>query len=80
MPSTAYLLILLPRLLSYAHKARENELKQTIATKDRMYEQDAMVRMQLGKRLEQVFIDKEEALEQIRLLQEQLEAIKSTMR
>ena len=45
-----------------------------------MYEQDAMVRMQLGKRLEQVFIDKEEALEQIRLLQEQLEAIKSTMR
>ena len=62
------------------YKARENELKQTIATKDRMYEQDAMVRMQLGKRLEQVFIDKEEALEQIRLLQEQLEAIKSTLR
>ena len=55
-------------------------MKQTIATKDRMYEQDAMVRMQLGKRLEQVFIDKEEALEQIRLLQEQLEAIKSTLR
>lgn len=30
-----------------------------------MYEQDAVVRMQLGKRLEQVLMDKEDALEQI---------------
>jgi hypothetical protein len=31
----------------------------------RMYEQDAMVRVQLGKRLEQVIMDKEEATDEL---------------
>lgn len=36
-----------------------------IATKDKIYEQDAAVRMQLGKRLEQVLGDKEDLMEQL---------------
>jgi hypothetical protein len=33
-----------------------------------MSSQDAMARMQLGKRLEQVLMDKEEALDQLEVL------------
>jgi hypothetical protein len=43
-----------------ALKKREEAYTEQLASKDRMYEQDAMVRMQLGKRLEQVLMDKEE--------------------
>ena len=46
-------------------KRRDAEYSQKIATKDKLYEQDAVVRMQLGKRLEQVLMDKEDAMEQI---------------
>lgn len=59
------------------YKSRENELSQALAAKDRMYEQDVMVRMQLGKRLEQVLIDKEEAYEQIEMLKDQIEALRA---
>jgi hypothetical protein len=43
---------------------REASLNAAIAQKDRMYEQDAAMRLQLGKRLEQVLVDKEEITEQ----------------
>ena len=46
-------------------KRRDAEYSQKIATKDKLYEQDAVIRMQLGKRLEQVIMDKEDAMEQI---------------
>lgn len=49
-------------------KKREAEFTKAIIEKDKMYEQDAMVRMQLGKRLEQVLMDKEDAVEQMDLL------------
>ena len=52
----------------FSLKKRDSELTQAITVKDKMYEQDAMVRMQLGKRLEQVLMDKEEALEQFEML------------
>lgn len=58
-------------------KSRENDLRALMQIKERMYEQDAMVRMQLGKRLEQVLMDKEEALEQIEMLKEQLESLRN---
>jgi hypothetical protein len=62
-----------------AFKKREAELSQTILSKEKMYEQDAMVRMQLGKRLEQVLMDKEEAVEQLDALRDQLEAMKTSI-
>ena len=42
----------------------ENKLKE----KENMMKQDNMARLQLGKRLEQVLMDKEEALEQLEQL------------
>ncbi len=49
-------------------KHKEEHYEQTLVDRDNMFKQDAMVRMQLGKRLEQVLMDKEEAMEQIELL------------
>lgn len=49
-------------------KRREAEFTQKIQAKDKLYEQDASVRMQLGKKLEQVLMDKEDALEQVGFL------------
>lgn len=46
-------------------KKREEAYLEQLASKDRMYEQDAMVRMQLGKRLEQVLMDKEEIKDEL---------------
>lgn len=48
-----------------AMKKREDAYLEQLASKDRMYEQDAMVRMQLGKRLEQVLMDKEEIKDEL---------------
>lgn len=48
-----------------AMKKREEAYLEQLANKDRMYEQDAMVRMQLGKRLEQVLMDKEEIKDEL---------------
>lgn len=48
-----------------ALKKREAAFQDTLANKERMYEQDAMVRMQLGKRLEQVLMDKEEIKDEL---------------
>jgi uncharacterized coiled-coil protein SlyX len=48
-----------------AMKKREEAYIEQLASKDRMYEQDAMVRMQLGKRLEQVLMDKEEVKDEL---------------
>lgn len=52
---------------------QEFELK--LKEKDNLMKQDTMVRLQLGKRLEQVLIDKEEALEQLEQLRAQLDMI-----
>lgn len=49
-------------------KHQELIFEQKLAEKDSLYKQDAMVRLQLGKRLEQVLMDKEDALEQLELL------------
>ena len=38
-----------------------------------------MVRMQLGKRLEQILMDKEEAMEQMELLKDQVDNLKATL-
>ena len=48
-------------------KLREASLEGLLAANDRMHEQDAIVRLQLGKRLEQVLLDKEEAYEELDL-------------
>ena len=48
-------------------KMREASLEGLLAANDRMHEQDAIVRLQLGKRLEQVLLDKEEAYEELDL-------------
>ena len=44
-------------------RKRESVLQQKIAQLGSMHDQDATVRMQLGRRLEQVLIEKEEALD-----------------
>jgi hypothetical protein len=48
-------------------RMREASLEGLLAANDRMHEQDAIVRLQLGKRLEQVLLDKEEAYEELDL-------------
>ena len=60
-----------------ALKKKEESYEQTIVDRDNMFKQDAMVRMQLGRRLEQVLMDKEEAVEQLENMREQLEALKA---
>lgn len=59
-------------------KRREEQFERTLVDRDNMFKQDAMVRMQLGKRLEQVLMDKEEALEQLELMREQVDSIKES--
>lgn len=49
-------------------KRKEEQFEQMLVDRDNMFKQDAMVRMQLGKRLEQVLMDKEEAYEQLELM------------
>jgi hypothetical protein len=51
-----------------ALKRKEEQFEQMLVDRDNMFKQDAMVRMQLGKRLEQVLMDKEEAMEQLELM------------
>lgn len=49
-------------------KKKHEQMEKDLAEQENRYKQDTMVRMQLGKRLEQVLMDKEEALEQIALM------------
>jgi hypothetical protein len=58
-------------------RKKEESYEQTIVDRDNMFKQDCMVRMQLGRRLEQVLMDKEEAFEQLEQMKEQLEALKA---
>ena len=60
-------------------KRRVTSLETTLAANEKMHEQDALIRLQLGKRLEQVLMDKEEALEELDLVQTKLESIRSAM-
>ena len=46
-------------------KKQESLLESALAATERLQEQDAIVRLQLGKRLEQVLLDKEEAYEEL---------------
>ena len=48
-----------------ALRKRETVLEATLKAKEKMYEQDASVRMQLGRRLEQILLDKEEYKDEI---------------
>ena len=48
-----------------AMKKREAVFEEQLASKEKMYEQDAKVRMQLGKRLEDVLMDKEEIKDEL---------------
>ena len=48
-------------------KKRQISLENIIAANEKLHEQDAIVRLQLGKRLEQVLLDKEEAYEELDL-------------
>jgi hypothetical protein len=48
-----------------AMKKREAAFEEQLASKEKMYEQDAKVRMQLGKRLEDVLMDKEEIKDEL---------------
>jgi hypothetical protein len=59
-------------------KQREAALQQALADRERQHESDAMVRLQLGKRLEQVLMDKEEAMDQLELVREQLNAVRAS--
>lgn len=59
-------------------RKRDLLAQSQLAHLERSHEQDAMVRMQLGKRLEQVLIEKEEALEQLEHMRDQLQNIKSS--
>lgn len=49
-------------------KKKEEHYEQTLAERENLFKQDTMVRMQLGKRLEQVLMDKGEAQEQLEAL------------
>ena len=46
---------------------RQLFLETMLAANEKLHEQDAIVRLQLGKRLEQVLLDKEEAYEELDL-------------
>lgn len=46
-------------------KKREAALEDNLKMKEKMYAQDAQVRLQLGKRLEQVLMDKEEIKDEL---------------
>ena len=46
-------------------KKREAALEENLKMKEKMYAQDAQVRLQLGKRLEQVLMDKEEIKDEL---------------
>ena len=62
-----------------AMKHKEEQYEQTLTDRENMFKQDAMVRMQLGKRLEQILMDKEEAMEQMELLKDQVDNLKATL-
>jgi hypothetical protein len=51
------------------YKNLQLQYEQKLQEKDNLYKQDSIVRLQLGKRLEQVLMDKEEALEKVEQLQ-----------
>ena len=46
-------------------KKRQEVLEATLKAKEKVYEQDIEVRMKLGRRLEQIFLDKEEIAEEL---------------
>jgi hypothetical protein len=46
-------------------KKREAALEDNLKMKEKLYSQDAQVRLQLGKRLEQVLMDKEEIKDEL---------------
>jgi hypothetical protein len=60
-------------------KRREASLIDQLAAKEKVHDQDALVRLQLGKRLEQVLLDKEEAYQELEGFKEKLENIHSAM-
>ena len=61
-------------------KRREASLERMVFVNEKVHEQDAIVRLQLGKRLEQVLLDKEEAYEELEQLQVRIFEIVGTSR
>jgi hypothetical protein len=60
-----------------ALKKREAALEENLKIRERMYAQDAQVRLQLGKRLEQVLMDKEEIKDELDNLKAHLDIIRN---
>lgn len=60
-----------------ALKKREAALEENLKIRERMYAQDAQVRLQLGKRLEQVLMDKEEIKDELDSLKAHLDVIRN---
>jgi hypothetical protein len=48
-----------------ASKRREEALAAVLASKEKIFEQDASARVQLGQKMQALFIEKEDALEQV---------------
>jgi hypothetical protein len=61
-------------------KKQESLLETALAATERLQEQDAIVRLQLGKRLEQVLLDKEEAYEELHHFKVMNDVLSSTLR
>ena len=51
--------------LIIAAKKREETLAQLLKSKEKIFEQDASARVQLGQKIQALFIEKEDALEQV---------------
>mmetsp|Transcript_2571 Transcript_2571/g.2721 ORF Transcript_2571/g.2721 Transcript_2571/m.2721 type:complete len:88 (+) Transcript_2571:16-279(+) len=56
-------------------KKRESLLLAEMESKEKAYEADCGVRVQLTKRLNQVLMDKEDVKEQLEIMQEQMEKL-----
>ena len=48
-----------------ASKRREEAVAAVLASKEKIFEQDASARVQLGQKMQALFIEKEDALEQV---------------
>jgi len=59
-----------------AAKKREEALAALLMSKENIFEQDASARVQLGQKMQELFMEKEDALEQAEYWRDQFESIK----
>ena len=62
-----------------AFKRRQDVLEATLKAKEKVYEQDIEVRMKLGRRLEQIFLDKEEVMEELYEVKEHAQRLEAEL-